>query len=124
MLCHHDIIRSIFSPLVALETIDAQFPPVPLLIAGMIFDLAGKGFRLMAPSLSERRAVGVAGEGTTILASRCSAPSPAQPSSIGNVTLSNPRGSLCMVAAHALVLCAYIFLPIVMNRVGNTEKSC
>jgi hypothetical protein len=33
--------------------------------------------------------------------------SPASPSSIGSLTPSSPRGSLHMVAAHALVLCAY-----------------
>jgi hypothetical protein len=43
MLGHHDIIRSLFSPLVALETIAAKFPPV-YLFTGMICDLAGRAF--------------------------------------------------------------------------------
>jgi hypothetical protein len=54
MLGHHDIIRSLFSPLVALETIAAQFHPI-FRLTKMIFDLAGKGFCPMSPSLREAR---------------------------------------------------------------------
>jgi hypothetical protein len=72
MLSHHDIIRSLFSPLVALETIAAQFHPI-FWLTGMIFDLAGKGFRPMAPSLGEA-CYWCRWEDTTILVSRCSAP--------------------------------------------------
>jgi hypothetical protein len=94
----------------------AQFHPI-FWLTEMIFDLAGKRFCPMY-HLSERRAVGVAGKDTTILASCCSAPkmvmSPASPSSIGNLTPSNPHGvmvryvwllRMLMCCVHILAKC-------------------